>query len=63
MTSSIEKQNTKYILPRISRSKSNRTTKFDQLLIYNKILFFKNHAKNEAGKLISDLFLLFDKAL
>ena len=27
------------------------------------MLFFKNHAENEAGKLVADLFLLFKKAL
>ena len=39
--------------------------KFGQLTEYNKIniFFFKNHAENEAGKLVPDLFLLFKEAL
>ena len=35
--------------------------KFVQLMEYNKIFFFKNYAKNEARRLISDLFLFFEK--
>ena len=31
--------------------------------ITRKTFFFKNHAENEAGKLIPDLFLFFKKAL
>ena len=27
------------------------------------IFFFKNHAENEAGRLVPDLFLSFEKAL
>ena len=27
------------------------------------IFFFKNHAKNEAGRLVTDLFLSFQKTL
>ena len=27
------------------------------------IFFFKNHAENEAGRLVPDLFLIFKKAL
>ena len=34
-----------------------------QLIEYNKIFFFKNHAENEAGWLVPDLFLLFKRAL
>ena len=37
--------------------------KFGQLKEYNKIFFFKNHAGNETGRLVSDLFLLFKEAL
>ena len=37
--------------------------KFDQVIGYNKIFFFKNHAENEGGKLVPDLFLFFKKAL
>ena len=52
-----------YILPTISRSKGNWTVKFDQLIEYNmRNIFFKNHAKIE-GRLVSDLFLFFEKAL
>ena len=27
------------------------------------MFFFKNHAENEAGKIVSDLFLIYKKAL
>ena len=47
------------ILPNISQSKGNKTMKFGQLIEYNKTFFFKNHAKNEAKRLIPDLFLFF----
>ena len=47
-----------HILPIISRSKGNRTEKFSQI-----ILFFKNHAENEAGRLVPDFFLFFKKAV
>ena len=36
--------------------------KFGQL-IARKIFFFKNHAENEAGRLVPILFLFFKKAL
>ena len=36
--------------------------KFDQLIEYNKRnIFLKNHAENEAGRLIPDLFFFFLK--
>ena len=51
------------MLPNISQSKCNQTTKFGQLKEYNKgIFFFKNYAENEAGRLVPDLFLFFEKA-
>ena len=38
--------------------------KFGQLIEYNmRIFFFKNHAENEAWKLVPDLFLFFKEAL
>ena len=39
--------------------------KFGQLLEHNKRNFFflKNHAENETGRLVLDLFLFFEKAL
>ena len=39
--------------------------KFGQLIEYNKrnIFFFKNHAENEAGRLVSDLFKFFKETL
>ena len=38
--------------------------KFGQVIKYNvKIFFFKIHAVNEAGRLVSDLILLFENAL
>ena len=38
--------------------------KFGQLIEYNKnkILFFKNYAENEAGRLVPGLFLFFKNA-
>ena len=37
--------------------------KFGQVIGNNKIFFFKNHAESEPGKIVSDLFLFFNKAL
>ena len=50
------------ILPNISQSKGIQTMKFGQLIEYSKIFFFKNHAENEARRLVLDLFLFFKKA-
>ena len=51
------------ILPNISQNKGNKTMKSGQLIEYNKIiLFFKNCAENEAGRLVPELFLFFKKA-
>ena len=52
-----------YILSNISRSKSNHTIKFGQLIEYNKKFSFKNHAENEAGTLLPDIFLFLNLAL
>ena len=53
-----------YILPNISRSKRNQTLKFGQIKEHNKKKkFFKNHAENEAGRLVPEPFLFFKKAL
>ena len=52
-----------YILTNISRSKSNHTIKFGQLIEYNKRFSFKNHAENEAGALLPDIFLFLNLAL
>ena len=49
------------ILPNISRTKNNKTMKFDQLT--REIFFLKNHAENNAGRLIPDLFFSFLKKL
>ena len=53
------------MLPDISRRKGNQAMKFSQLIEYNKLTyFFKSHAENEAGRLVSDdLLLIFRKAL
>ena len=49
-----------HILPNISQSRGNQTMEFGQLIEYNKRnFFFKNYAKNEARKLVHDLFLFF----
>ena len=43
-------------LPNISRSKDNQTLASGQLIECSKInIFFKNHAENEAGRLVPDL--------
>ena len=53
-----------HILPNISRSKSNQTIEFVQLIEYNKrLIFFKNHAENEAGRIVPDLSLFFKRVL
>ena len=36
---------------------------FGQLMEYKINIFFKNHAENEAGRLVSDLFLFLKKTL
>ena len=46
------------ILQNISESKANNATKFGRV-----IFLFKNHAENEAERLVPDLFLFFKKAL
>ena len=48
----------------MSQSKDNQTMKLGELMEYNKrnIIFFKNYAENEAGRLVADLFLFFKKA-
>ena len=47
----------------ISQRKGNQTMKFGQLMEYNKRnIFFENYAENEAGRLVSDLFLFSEKA-
>ena len=52
------------MLPNISRSKGNQSMKFGQVIECNKRnIFFKNHAENEAERLVLDLFLFFKKAL
>ena len=52
------------MLPNISQTKGNQAMKLGQLIEYNeKNIFLQNHAENEAGRLVSDLFLFFKKAL
>ena len=52
-----------HTLTNISRSKANQTIKLGQLIEYSKRnIFFKNYAENEAGRLVSDLFLFYKKA-
>ena len=47
-----------HILPNISRSKSNQTMKFGQLIECNmKNIFLKNHTQNMVEKLVPDPFL------
>ena len=43
--------------------KGNQTMKLGQLMEYNnRNIFLQNYAKNEVGRLVSDLFLFFKKA-
>ena len=53
------------MLPNILRSKGNQTLKFGQIIEHNnRIIFFKNHAENEAWRLVpGPLFLREKKAL
>ena len=52
-----------HILPDISQSKCNQTMKFGQLIEYNKRnIFLKKLWENDAGRLVTDLFLFFKKA-
>ena len=48
----------------IAQYLTNQTMKFGQLIEYPKInILFKNYTENEAGKLVPDRFLFFQKAL
>ena len=51
------------IVSNISQSKGNQAMKFGQCIEYNRKKFFKNHAKNETGRLGLDLFLFFKETL
>ena len=52
-----------HILPYIPREKGNQKIKFRLLTKYNaRNISFKSQAKNEAGRLVPDLFLSFYKA-
>ena len=50
------------MLPTVARSKTKQAIKFGRLTKYKKIFLKKNCAENEAGKLVPDLFLFFEKA-
>ena len=47
----------------ISKSKSNQTIKFSQLIEYSINIFLQIHAKDEVGRLFPDLFLFFLEVL
>ena len=52
-----------HILPNISRSKGDQTKKLRKVIEHNRRnTFFKNHAENEAGRVVLDLSF-FKKAL
>ena len=54
-----------HILPNISQSKDNQTMKLGQLIEYNmkhEIFFFRNHAENEAGRLVPVIFSFLKKS-
>ena len=65
MTSKTRKQIIEtHTLPNVSRCKGNLAIKFGQLIEHNvKIHFFKDHAENEAGRIVPDRILPFEKAL
>ena len=47
-----------HILPNVSRSKSNQTTKFGQLVEYNmRNIFVENHTQNVLEKLFPDPYV------
>ena len=53
-----------HIMPNIPRNKDNQTMKYGQLIECNvRNSFLKNHAENEARRLVPHLFLFFKKAL
>ena len=53
-----------HTMPNISKSKDDRMMKFGQLVVCNRRhILSKNHEENEAGRLVLDLFLFFQKAL
>ena len=50
------------MLSNISRSKSNQTVEFDQLIEYNiRNISLQKSEETEAGRLVLDVFLLFKK--
>ena len=52
-----------HIWPNTLQNKGNQAMKFGQLIEYNKKnIFLKNYVENEAGRLVPDLFLFFEKA-
>ena len=52
------------VLSKISRSKGNQAFEFGEVTEYKNIkLLSKNHAENEAERLVPELFLFFEKAL
>ena len=60
----VQKKFAVHTLPNISRGKSNQPMKFGKIIKYNKkMIFFRNHAENVAGRLVSDLLLFFKKDL
>ena len=53
-----------HILPSASLSKANQAMKSGHIIEYCKRkIFFKNHTKNEAGRLVTYLFLFFEEVL
>ena len=63
MTSKLVNKQLQYTYCPISQEVKAIKAVFGQLIEYNKRkFFFKNHAQNEAGKLVPDLFMLFKNA-
>ena len=60
----VQKKFAVHTSPNISRGKSNQPMKFGKIIKYNKkIIFFRNHAENVAGRLAAVIFLFFKKDL
>ena len=50
------------MIPNMSLSRDNQTTKFGNLTEYNKrSIFFKNYIEHEAEKIVPELFQFFNK--
>ena len=64
VTTSQPEVQTNIIRPNISKSKGNQTTKFCQLIEYNKRnIFLEKYTENEARRLLLDFYLFFNSLI